>query len=89
MTTKTKGQQFANDFSNFVNIMNNDTDTNEAVQDMLYDHRTLQQSMMGFFMKFVEGMAKSENFDGRNEASVELAKSIMEIDESVRILPFV
>ena len=56
MTTKTKGQQFANDFSNFVNIMNNDTDTNEAVQDMLYDHRTLQQSMMGFFMKFVEGM---------------------------------
>lgn len=89
MTDLTRGKQFADTFSKFINVMAADQDVTEAVQTMAYDHRNLQQGMMSFFMKFVEEMAKSENYDGRNEASVELAKSIMELDESVRALPYI
>ena len=86
MTDLTRGQKFANNFSEFVNSSLN-PDVDEAVQAMLRDHRTLQQSMMGLFMKFAEEMAKSEHCDMRNQASVKLAKSIMELDESLRVLP--
>ena len=89
MTDLTRGKQFADTFSKFVNVMAASQDVTEAVQTMVYDHRHLQQGMMSFFMKFVEEMAKNERYDGRNEASVELAKSIMELDESVRALPYI
>ena len=89
MTDLTRGKQFADTFSKFVNVMAASQDVTEAVQTMAYDHRHLQQGMMSFFMKFVEEMAKNERYDGRNEASVELAKSIMELDESVRALPYI
>jgi hypothetical protein len=86
MTDLTRGKQFADTFSKFVNSSLT-PDVDEAVQAMLCDHRTLQQSMMGLFMKFAEEMSKSEHCDMRNQASVKLAKSIMKLDESVRVLP--
>lgn len=79
------GEDFADVFSNFCNSMSREPKTH-AVAKMLRDHRSIQQNMMRFFMEFVEGMAKNGS-DGRNEASVELAKAIMEIDARKRALP--
>lgn len=73
------GREFANAFSKFVNNFNRE-DKQFAVEAMLRDHPTLQQSMMRFFMQFVAGMAGQARVDGRNEASVKLAKRIVELD---------
>jgi len=79
------GQEFAREFSSFVNNMSGGP-RKVAVAQLLRDHRTLQQGHMRFVMQFVEGMAE-QNSDLRNEASVNLAKAIMEIDPQVRALP--
>jgi hypothetical protein len=83
-----RGKEFAKAFSDFVNIMSNDQAEQHAIDAMLREHRTLQQSMMGFIMKFIEQMSK-QNHDLRNEASVKLAQRIMDIPVEDRILPFV
>jgi hypothetical protein len=79
------GEVFADQFSRFVNNMSSEP-KKAAIAKMLRDHRTLQQGMMRFFMQFVEGMANNQH-DLRNEASVELAKAILKIDDRTRILP--
>ena len=79
------GENFAAEFSNFVNSYSRKP-KEVAVSKMIRDHRTCQQGMMRFFMQFVEAMA-TNGHDLRNEASVELAKAIMEIDSRKRILP--
>lgn len=81
------GEKFAEEFAKFCNDMRREPKTH-AVDKMLRDHRTIQQNMMRFFMQFVEGMANNSH-DGRNEASVELAKAIMEIDPRKRALPYI
>ena len=79
------GEAFADQFSRFVN--NTDREPKKvAIAKMLRDHPTLQQGMMRFFLMFVEGMADNL-YDLRNEASVELAKAILKIDDRTRILP--
>lgn len=50
------------------------------------EHPTNQQTIMRFFMRFVEGMAGKRG-DGRNEASIALAKEIMKIEPKIRVLP--
>ena len=42
------------------------------------EHRTLQQSFTRLCMRWFEHLASVEHFDGRNEASVMLARKIME-----------
>lgn len=79
------GEAFADQFSRFVNNMSSEP-KKAAIAKMLRDHPTLQQGTMRFFMTFVEGMANNR-FDLRNEASVELAKAILKIDDRTRILP--
>jgi hypothetical protein len=81
------GEQFAADLSTFCTSYSRQP-KEFAVAKMLKDHRTCQQSMMRFFMQFVEKLAESGS-DLRNEASVELAKAIMEIDSKKRILPYI
>ncbi len=54
------------------------------------EHRTLQQSLVRTLVCVIKEMAKSESYDGRNEASVMLCKKIVEsgvLDETY--LPFV
>jgi len=80
-------EDFAAEFSDFATSYNSES-KKLAIQRMLRDHRTCQQSMMRFFMMFVEGMAESRS-DLRNEATVELAKEIMKIDSKIRILPHI
>jgi hypothetical protein len=79
------GEEFAAAFSNFVNSFSKKP-KEIAVAKMIRDHRSLQQSMMRFFLMYVEEMSKNGS-DARNAASVELAKEIMKIDQQNRFLP--
>jgi hypothetical protein len=81
------GEDFASTFSDFCNSMSREP-KKFAVAKMLREHRTIQQNMMRFCMQFIEGMA-ANGHDGRNEASVELAKAIMEIESRKRALPYI
>jgi len=81
------GEEFARVFSDFCNTMNREP-RKEAIEILLQEHRTIQQNMMRFFMQYVEGMAKN-SFDLRNEASVELAKAIMDLDARKTALPYI
>ena len=51
------------------------------------DHPTLQQSFMRMVVQFIEKMADKPYYDGRNEASVKLAKKLKPIIEENRGLP--
>lgn len=82
-----KGEDFASLFGDFCNTYNRKPQK-IAVAKMLKDHRTNQQNMMRFCMMFIEEMAKQDS-DGRNEASVELAKEIMNLDSRKLALPYV
>lgn len=54
-------------------------------------HRTLQQSIMGAFVACIEKWAETPNFDLRNEATVKLAKKLVEGtgDKYDRHLPYI
>ena len=86
-TPEEVGEEFAELFSNFCNDSRRDP-KKAAIAKMLREHRTIQQNMMRFCMLFIEGMA-TNGHDGRNEASVELAKAIMEIESRKRALPYI
>ena len=79
---------FADAFSSFVNC-NSNSRLVTAAKLASQDHRTLQQKMMVFCIAFIENMAINRT-DARNEASVDLAKKIMETTtERDRILPYI
>lgn len=52
-------------------------------------HRTLQQGCMRLFIACIEAWATQENFDARNEATIKMAKLIVEAtgDKYDRQLP--
>lgn len=81
MATPVKGEEFAQQFSRFVNIIGNDVEIKDAIKLMCQDHRTLQQSMVRFCVLFIQEMAKKKEaglFDGRNEHAVNLCHKIVE-----------
>jgi len=59
----------------------------ELAKSMANDHPTLQQSFMRMVVQFIEKMADKSYYDGRNEASVKLAKKLKPIIEENRGLP--
>ena len=59
----------------------------ELAKSMANDHPTLQQSFMRMVVKFIEKMADKSYYDGRNEASVKLAKELKPIIDENRGLP--
>lgn len=82
------GEAFANAFSQFCNDMRSGPKA-VALDRMMRDHRTIQQNMMRFVMAFIAKMSE-QNSDLRNEASVALAKQIMErTDYEARSLPMI
>lgn len=85
-TEREDGEAFAAEFSNFCNTMSG-LPQGIALDLLMRDHRTIQQNMMRFCMAFIARMA-DQSYDLRNEASVELAKEIMErTDYASRALP--
>lgn len=63
--------------------------SDELAKCMANNHPTLQQSYMRHCMKFIELMSKKEYTDGRNEASVNLAKTIMDCVKDDVYLPMI
>jgi len=61
----------------------------ELAEKMANNHPTLQQSFMRMCLKFIKKMAEKTYFDGRNEDSVKLAKTIVESIKDNDYLPFV
>ena len=45
---------------------------------ILNDHRTLQQTIMRFFIYMIKEWAETPFFDGRNEATIKLCRKIVE-----------
>ena len=56
----------------------------------LNDHPTLQQSMMGFCVAFIEGMAAKNFGDLRNQSARDFAKKVManttEVDRAMPLI---
>lgn len=67
--------QAADALTDYVNVMGRKYGA--FVAAILRSHRTLQQNVMRMFMQLVKAWSESR-YDGRNEATVKLAKEIME-----------
>lgn len=71
-----RARRMANDLLIFVNSFGYDAET--FAKMIAAGHKTLQQSVMRLFIATIRKMAEV-NPDARNEATVELAKKILEI----------
>lgn len=69
-------EYYIESMSDMVNDMGFDHEF--TAKAMAQDHPTMQQAYMRLFKSYVEAMASRVHWDGRNEASVMLAKSIKE-----------
>lgn len=70
-------EELAEAITDFVNSFNPKSD--EFIQALFREHRTLQQSTIRLFLEVIEAAAKEEyRTDGRNEASHQIAKDIVE-----------
>ena len=88
-TRRFSGRELAGVISLSVNSFT--FDSNGFVEVMIREHKTLQQSFMReVILPYIEALSLSKNYDDRNEASVALAKAIMErTTEAERCLPFI
>ena len=65
-------------------------DESEIGGELANDHPTLQQSAMRMVVGFLQAMAKKTYTDGRNEASVKLAKKLLDGTEDIELyLPLI
>lgn len=88
MTTTAK--EAAEALANFSNNMGHVPA--EFVQEMARQHRTLQQNCTGLMMAWLMHLAslKEGEYDLRNEASVQLAKKLLEGKDKYDVyLPFI
>lgn len=58
-----------------------------VAETMANNHPTLQQSFMRLCVKFIKKMSEKPHWDGRNEASVKMAKKMMDVLEGETGLP--
>jgi len=68
--------EMAEEMSKFLNTLSSDERTEKFVEAMRRDHRTLQQSFTRLCLAWIADLADREHYDGRNEASVKVAKEI-------------
>ena len=66
-------------------------DSKAFVETMLREHRTIQQSFMReIIVPYLKALSETTYYDVRNEASMNLAKAIMQrTTEDERCLPFI
>ena len=81
-----RAQKAANDLLEFVNSYTHDDKI--FANTICTGHRTLQQSVMRLMMATIKRMPEQTGFDERNEASVKLAKKIVEATDRYS-LPFI
>jgi hypothetical protein len=65
------------EISKFANVMSSQ-DAEFAAQ-VMREHRTIQQSIFGLFLKTIEEWSKQEHYDLRNEYTVQTSKEIMKL----------
>lgn len=90
MPTPMSGKDLAEALSRFVNSMSNREEVAIFVDEVLHDHRTLQQQTFELFMCCIEGWAKAAekgNFDGRNEYTVTLCQRMLAEATKPGVLP--
>ena len=88
MTDKT-AKDMAEAITSYLNNFSREP-TDQLVEELLRQHRTLQQSFSRFCLRWFQRLAEAPHgCDLRNEASVELAREIMKIDPQVRALPLI
>lgn len=76
MSRNVTAQELAQKISTFINGASSD-DIESLAQEMVYDHRTLQQRTFSLFLCYCLKM-KQNDFDLRNEASRNIAKKLMD-----------
>lgn len=85
-------QEMADYMADFVNTLS-DSDNKPFAKEMTNKHRTLQQGAMRLFLSLCEEWAEQEKagrYDLRNEATVKLAKRILEVvDDSEVYIPYI
>ena len=74
---KTDAKALVDMLSKYVNVMSHSRD--EVAKEILREHRTLQQSMFGLMLYVIEQWSKQENYDLRNEYTIQSSKKIMEV----------
>ena len=74
IVTRPKGLELAKELENYVNGNRNHAEFIDHIVNGT--HRTLNQLIIGLFIKVMQAEAKTTRFDGRNEASVELCKRL-------------
>jgi len=70
-------QELADQISTFVNRHGSNRGCQGVAEKMVQDHPTLQQAKMRLFVAYVKELAKLPYADARNQASVDLAKSLV------------
>ena len=61
----------------------------EFAEEIMREHRTIQQSMFGLFLRTIEEWSKQEHYDLRNKYTVENSKKIMELLDGCSQTPFI
>ena len=89
---KNKGQQVANDFSDYVNNMCFKAD--DMADEIVYStHRTLQQSMFKVILTCIKkwsDMYDKNMYDARNEFTCQLCNKIYkQFEEEMKYIPFI
>ena len=73
--------------SKYVNAMC--CDQKGFAEEVMREHRTLQQSMFGLFIRTIEEWSKQPHFDARNEYTVTKSKEIMAVLGGCSQTPFI
>lgn len=86
--SKVSTRELVSSMSDFVNSYL--PDTNEFVDMMSREHRTLQQSFTRLCVAWLERLAREERYDLRNEASVMLGREfVSRVESRFRSLPYI
>jgi hypothetical protein len=82
-----KARTVVQDFSNWVNCMGHDN--TPFVQEVMQQHRTLQQQMFEVMLACISAWAKADHFDLRNEFTVTKSREIMKLFPGGPSAPFI
>jgi uncharacterized phage-like protein YoqJ len=80
-------EQLVSELSTFANVMC--PKSGEVAAQITKEHRTIQQSIFGLFLRTIEEWSNQENYDYRNEFTVQKSKEIMELMHNCSAVPFI
>lgn len=84
-----KARQVGEDFVGWFNCFDEESRQEAMSKVIMGEHRTLQQSVMRFFLYQMEQWAKTSNYDDRNEATIRKCQKIMEFLKDDKYLPMI